>query len=293
MSYKQILDNERKEFAQLTSNLRLTNKTFDYEGFETAIRRAALDLTARTLKPKTGVSGKLVDALIDRDDNNSFINQISMYFEGRSLSKTEFDDWHELRCNEVLRKIQSYYTNSNGSDVCYGKAQKIVNITLKGCYCLGGADCRENYFEYCHMALDSFTLAWYNRNRKPKIQTNWSNLSIDEYKGIVAGIRQMDDPIFTDLTPLQKEFLIWPLEIMITTVKGVNDCFGGFVEGEHVATYFEQYGLTNDLLMANIILGLSAPEDLDEEFVEWLNKIPRKHNKSHSAEFLLNKYGKN
>ena len=64
MSYKQLVDNERKKFAQLTSNLQLINKTFDYEGFETAIRRAVLDLTARTLKPKTGVSGKLVDALI-------------------------------------------------------------------------------------------------------------------------------------------------------------------------------------------------------------------------------------
>lgn len=293
MSYQLILEEERDKFARLTSNLKLINKTFDDIGLETAIRRAVLDLTARTLKPKADVGGKLVDTLIDRTDTDSFLNQIKKYFNNPFLSQTDFDSWHKDRCNEVLDKIQLYYTNSNGSDVCYGKAQKIVNITLKGCYCLDGAKAKEDYFTHCHMALDSFTLAWYNRNNKTKIKTNWSSLTFDEYQGIVTGIRDMVDPVFADLTPLQKEFMIWPLEIMINTVKGVNDCFGGFVEGDHVATYFAQYGLTNDLMMANIILGLSTPVDLEEGFVEWLNNIPPKYKKSHSAEFLLNKYGKN
>ncbi len=293
MSYIDILIKERNKFANLTSNLKLTGKTFGYDGFETAIRRAVLDLTARTLKPRVGVNGKLVEKLIDRNDSTSFINQVNDYFDDSSKTQEKFDDWHKGRCDEVLAKIRLHYTNSDGTDVCYGKAQKIVNITLKGCYCLDGADSKEKYFTHCHMALDSFTLSWYNRNHQEKIKTNWSNLSPDEYNTIMENVRAINDPIFGDLTPLQKEFLIWPLEIMITTVKGINNCFGGLVDGDHVTKYFETYDLSNDLMMANIILGLSKPEDLEEDFVKWLNKIPKSYNKSISAEFILTQFGKN
>jgi hypothetical protein len=295
MCYETILEKEKRSFAELTSNLKLTGKTFNTDGYDKAIRRAVWDLTARTLTPKASVTTKLANVLTDVSDANSFISKITEYFNGQPMSQETFDDWHHARCCEVLAKIQDHYTNSDGSDVHYGKAQKIVNITLKGCYCLDGANQREDYFKHCHMPLDSFTLAWYNRNnnRGSKIETSWSNLEYDnEYIGIVTGIRNMRDPIFADLTPLQKEFLIWPLEIMITTVKGVNDCFGGIIEGNHVDRYFDEYGLSHDLAMARIILGLDTPTDLDDDFVNWLKSIPAKYKKSVSADFLLQKYEK-
>ena len=80
---------------------------------------------------------------------------------------------------------------------------------------------------------------------------------------------------------------------MINTVKEVNKCFGGLIEGDHVEKYFNKHKLANDLMMANIILGLSKPEDLEEDFVKWLNKIPKSYNKSISAEFILTQFGTN
>ena len=285
--------NEKEKFANLTSNLKLIGKEFNDEDYKIAIRRAVLDLTARTLKPRPNVGGKLVEKLIDTEDENSFLNQIKRYFDGSALPQNEFDEWHNNRCREILSKIQDYYTNADGTDVCYGKAQKIVNITMKGCYCFNGADQKEEHFKHCHMALDSFTLAWYNRNQSKdnRMKTKWSNLGENEYKRVVIGIREMRDPVFADLTPLQKEFLIWPLEIMISTVKQVNDCFGGLVDGDHVIEYFNEYGLANDLTMAKIVLGIESPDALEEDFVRWLNSIPKKQNKSDSAAFLLRKFG--
>ena len=97
---------------------------------------------------------------------------------------------------------------------------------------------------------------------------------------------------FIGLTPLQMEFLIWPLEIMIETVKAVNKCFGGLVDKDYAAEYFKEYGMENDLTMANIILGKSAPDELTEVFSEFLKKIPKNQPGKHAAaEFILEKYG--
>ena len=292
MPYRSVLNQEKYKFAQLTTKMKLTGKTFDLEGYDIAIRRAVLDLTARTLKPCAGVDGKLSDKLADQTDTNSFLYKIKSYFEAPALSKDDFDIWHHKRCGEVLNVIRYYYTNSDGSLVNYGKAQKIVNITLKSCYCLDGSDQNEDHFEHCHVALDSFTLAWYNRNNcGNQIKTNWSNLTESEYKEIVLRIREMQDQVFSSLTPLQKEFLVWPLEIMIATIKSVNDCFGGFIDGDHVDAYFAQYNKTNDLTMANIILGRQTPDTLDEAFIQWLRDVPQKYKKSQAAAEILRRYG--
>ena len=197
----------------------------------------------------------------------------------------------------MLTVINKHYTNQDGSEICYGKAQKIVNMTLKGCYCLKGARQKEEYFTYCHMALDSFTLAWYNRNAQDngfeKNKTAWSNLTDEKYKNIQANIRTIEPDItlFKNLTPLQKEFLIWPLEIMINTVKEVNKCFGGLIDGDYVEKYFKKYRMKNDLRMANTILGRIQNDSLDPEFIEFLKKIPKNQTgKIKAAEFILEKY---
>lgn len=291
MPYGAILNQEKQKFADMTSNLKLTGNLGNVDAYKIAIRRAILDLTVRTLKPRyADSSDKLKMDLLNTGNPDSFLMHIKNYFNASVLSQEDFDDWHEKRCIQILEKIQRYYTNSNGSPVNYGKAQKIVNITFKGCYCLNGVN--EAYFAHCHMALDSFTLTWYNRNnRENPIKTNWSNLNKSEYKDIVKGIREMDDPVFLNLTPLQKEFLIWPLEIMLSTVKSVNDCFGGFIDGVHVDSYCQQYDKTCDLMMANIILGRQNPTTLDDNFVQWLKDIPEKQKKSHSAAEILRRYG--
>lgn len=299
-----------REFGEKPAAQRLDNKTFDMDGYKTAIQRAVRDLTARTLKPKKpkredDVGETLIDTLLDESKDNSFLNQIAKFFKDDPCSQTAFDIWHHNRCREILKILQSFYDNQDGSAVRYGKAQKIVNMTLKGCYCLQGAREREAYFTYCHMALDSFTLEWYKRTLKNgnikeiKVDTVWSNLDEQEYIAIQYGrkdssIRKLKMGIksFDVLTPLQKEFLIWPIEIMIDTVKAVNKCFGGMVDRDYANAYFKQYGLTNDLTMANIILGKEDLDKSDTEYIDWLKHIPgNQPGKKKAATFILEKNG--
>lgn len=299
------LQKKIKEFGAKPAGYSLNDKSFDAKGYETAILRATRDLTARTLtpqipKPEDPVKGTLIATLLDKENENSFLKKIEQYFCDAPRSDKDFDRWHDERCQEILRILRCFYKNQNGTDVCYGKAQKIVNMTLKGCYCLQGATQRDAYFQHCHMALDRFTLAWYNRTLKAAnkktdmtVSTPWSNLDETEYKAIQYAIRdlRMDMPPFDDLTALQKEFLIWPVEIMIDTVKAVNTCFGGMLDDDYAVGYFEKYGMTNDLKMANIILGKAELNPSDDDFIHWLkDKIPNNQpGKQEAAKFILEK----
>lgn len=296
----EYLAKEIETFGGRPENSTLTDKTFDIIGYTTAIKRATRDLTARTLTPKNQVDGTLTEALLSKKNSDSFLNQIIRYFADGPKGETEFDEWHHNRCQDVLGTIQTYYTNQNGTEVCYGKAQKIVNMTMKGCYCLSGATDREEYFRHCHMALDRFTLAWYNRNASTKVKTPWSNLDEKEYKNIQysnkdCSIRSivLDIEGMRALTPLQKEFLIWPLEIMISTVQEINKCHGGMVDAPYVQAYFDQCKMGNDLIMANLILGIYTPQCLEDSYITWLRDgIPKNQTgKREAAEFILERYG--
>ena len=143
-----ILLNEIQKFGSLPADSSLNDKTFNTAGYTIAIQRAARDLTPRTLKPKTDVEGNIMDALLSSSEPNSLLNQIVAYFKKEPQS--DFDSWHNTQCNSVLKVINKYYTNRDGSEVCYGKAQKVVNMTLKGCYCLEGAleENKKAYFSF-------------------------------------------------------------------------------------------------------------------------------------------------
>lgn len=152
--------------------------SFDEDGKIEAINRAIGDLMERTLKRKTASQG-------DRDEEirNALLPKINEWFKKPEIKITEieFDKWHNEACNAVLKVLQKFYTNNDNqkTPVQYGKAQKIVNMTMKGIYCLKGADAYEKHFEFCHMALDSFTLEWFRRY----IATQWFNA--DDKKRVI------------------------------------------------------------------------------------------------------------
>jgi hypothetical protein len=135
-------------------------------------------------------------------------------------------------------------------------------------------------------------LSWYKRHGY-KCQGEWSNLTIDEYETIQNNIRTIQPDInsFVGLTPLQVEFLIWPLEIMVATVKEINKCLGGIVDDDYASQYFEKHGLGNDLQMAKLILGKEVPDQLDASFASWLNHIPKnQESKRMAASYILEQY---
>ena len=152
----------------------------------------------------------------------TYINKFLDFFNADDefhKSQENFDKWHNGMCEEFLKTFNKYYES-----LAYGKAQKIVNMTFKGIYCLKGAEQKEEYFKYCHMPLDSLTLEWFKRNCKinGKAITKgkvlpWSKLeyatnkSIDKYSysEIINSIRDFFSNE-TGWTPLKAEFLIWP-----------------------------------------------------------------------------------
>lgn len=194
------------------------NKNFDPRDndlFKNAVHLAYLD-AARTFSKINSSSGTAEAELAKAIQN---------YFKGQACAKKEdFDTLHFNLCNDFIKNLSSIgYTS-----VTYGQAQKIVNMTFKYLYCLNGATSPQynDYFDFCHVALDSFTLEWIWRNCNPKASKlnkyeAWSNLDkVDYYAGktkrpgydsIVALYRKkIPSSLHTDCTPFQAEFIFWP-----------------------------------------------------------------------------------
>lgn len=200
----------------------------DAEGRKKAITRATKDLMARTLKriaPETDIfHDAVIYALLPKIDRWFSLPQ-------DSITQDTFDDWHRKACKEILSVLRTFYINQDGTPVAYGKAQKIVNMTMKGLYCLDGANKKDMHFQYCHMALDSFILEWFCRqvmpwyNKEKKLKDRIKKTAIVSWSIIPEGngvspygydiyVQHIRDYFATTcpydgLTPLQAEFFIW------------------------------------------------------------------------------------
>ena len=188
-----------------------------------ATDKAYNDMQLRTLPGHTSV--------VKANSIHVVRNDLCKLFTGNPQinDQNDFDLWHDSAGNNFLT---AFNTNYSGKKQAYGKAQKIVNMSLKYIYCLfyrdrnnnntfdpnqisqnvvNSATIAENVFDYCHMPLDSYTLNWYYRevnNTAKKLA--WSSLKPDEYEIIQDEIRdylrtQVDLPT----NVLQAEFVIW------------------------------------------------------------------------------------
>lgn len=158
------------EKEQNDEKVRVILSIHDPEGKKEAIRRAIKDLMARTLTPKHKITKKTENEDETPEQFNQAIESVLLPKidawldrKRKDFSEKEFDEWHRGACEAVLDVLNVYYCNDEkGTPVQYGKAQKIINMTMKGLYCLDGA--QNKYFTHCHMALDSFILSWFFRN---------------------------------------------------------------------------------------------------------------------------------
>ena len=98
--------------------------------------------------------------------------------------KEAFDEWHKNSCKR-LRDIKL----PNEFVIYYGRAQKIINMTFK--YLMSSDTQHADAYDYCHMALDSYTLAWYKQKFDlDKKYYAWSKIDdYGEYKKIQDNIR--------------------------------------------------------------------------------------------------------
>lgn len=209
------------------------NEIEDKVAIYKSIERAVPDVTPRTLTKLSNVESNILQSITCKDERENLVSLLSQYFEeDKPANQNAFNSWHNAVCDKILSMIDPLYET-----VYYGKAQKILNMTLKNLYCTTFGQARKEYFDFCHMPLDSYTLEWAYRNvysylrslDEPKEKLtkertpSWSNLQseFDEnkkdkyysYQFLTERIIQYFDAynkhVDPNLTVLQAEFVIW------------------------------------------------------------------------------------
>lgn len=137
--------------------------------------------------------------------------QLEKYFSS-NLRKIQdvFDCWHEEAISAAF--VHSFNWK-------YGQGQKVLNMAFKYLFCC--RDFREEkkeYFKFCHMPLDTYTLAWYQRRSADKTKLVWSKLDYDKYIKIQNEVRNYIDK---NQTALEAEFKVWPNEKRIALLEEV------------------------------------------------------------------------
>ena len=192
--------------------------------------------------------------------------EIKKYFSGTAPEDMKkFDDLHEKLC-----EIWADELKNNEHLSTYGIAQKVVNMAFKYLYCCEGADDYKEHFTFCHVPLDSFTLEWCYRRCKNENEPitreslpAWS--TIDKYRvseEVATGEGKHSYMYFQnyfrkwfgkqgeneEITPLQAEFIYWPLMREILAAEDFIKTFEGKDKLPKCRRADEKY-LVEDLLV--------------------------------------------
>lgn len=201
-----IKDNEKEFIAETIIN---NSKKHD-DIYSCAVYQGYLDMH-RTLSYPDEAKGKI--GKHDRDKINESMKDLSTrikeYFSNNDTVKTE---------KEFDKKYEYFLSAFDNANITIGQRQKVINMAFKYLYCL--ADLRETkreYFKYCHMPLDSYTLSWYKNACDKKLgDIKWSNLDNKQlYKDIVKKTREK---LGTE-SVLVSEFQIWEQEKLLEVFK--------------------------------------------------------------------------
>lgn len=142
------------------------------------------------------------EKLLNQVKRNLAENIVKFFFKTTFKQQRSFDDAHKAVCMTFLKDFTNALTELNKeigifnrqnmllgnsavslidiSKITYGKAQKIVNMTMKQLYCFDNAKLYKNtVFKFCHIAIDSFILDFFCGNCKGK--PTWSNLTPKQY----------------------------------------------------------------------------------------------------------------
>ncbi|MBR5767374.1 MAG: hypothetical protein IKX86_01675 [Clostridia bacterium] len=141
--------------------------------FDTALSLAYADMSRRASGHKKDVKDKCIEEL-----NRIFSCMPSF------KCQTDFDEWHKKSC-ESLKQVM-HYDSFEGT---YGRAQKVINMAFK--YLMYTDTPHADAHNFCHMTLDSYTLAWYKRSVNTKSKSfAWSKIDdYEEYRAIQDDIR--------------------------------------------------------------------------------------------------------
>ncbi len=155
-------------------------KPHDKENVQLAVGLAYADMSRHANGHREEIKNDCVEWLI---------KEIEKYPDNES----SFDAWHETKCKALKNEL----TNSSKTHKCsfkgtIGRAQKVINMTFK--YLLFLDDKKyDSIKNRLHMALDSYTLKWYNRIKsdEQKAFDSWNKINdYTDYKNIQDTIKK-------------------------------------------------------------------------------------------------------
>lgn len=202
---------------------RFGNRVFQGKNKEmrVAIELAYADMSRR----QTGHSPAMKDACIAWLLKNVFAGKPQI---------ANFDNWHETQC----KKLIEIWNEKKAGFGTVGKAQKVLNMAFKYISCI--TPDYNQVLPYCHMTLDSYTLAWYKDVVRPwaKLKkredvsalVEWSKInSYKDYILIQDNIREFlkqgatysisinktnTQSIPLSSVPMEAEFVVWEGQII-------------------------------------------------------------------------------
>ncbi len=152
--------------------------TLSDDGLKKCIEKATVDLTPRTMEGSHADIPNYTIHLSRRlAEDGRLLENLKAWLS--SDGDYDFDAWHHTTCEALLPILSDEYS---GKPVYYGKAQKIVNMTVKIVYSLLWVNMKaastpqeqdilrklERKFESAHIPLDRFTLEWFHRRKAGK-----------------------------------------------------------------------------------------------------------------------------
>lgn len=190
--------------------------------------------TSGIIFPQGGLAAKRKDTpLIDEILANT-AEKIYDYLNKKGnklLTEEEFDKFHDKLCTDFLEKINAARTSVGYCELCYGSAQKFINMIFKYLSCYKDYCDYKDYFKHCHMPVDTVILKrlkneydieeikyreYVDKKGKRSLtasyqKTPWTKLDADKYKKILKIIREKvsNDKRYKEMSLLDVEFSIW------------------------------------------------------------------------------------
>ena len=168
-----------------------------------------VDMMPLTFQKLVKGSNVYIDQNIKGEILNWFSDEILKYI----LNGTDksYDEWHSMLGNAFVVKVNNELFKDKYYPMQYGKAQKLINMTMKYLSTCDNADKYEERFKDCHMALDSKILDWYYNEVRPDIKKSyrksWSSLDEISYFEIQNDIREYCKT--HNYIPFVQEWPIW------------------------------------------------------------------------------------
>ena len=191
-----------------------------------AVRKAYTDMSVRTIKGFGDANAEKKEELRE----NFAQKFIDTFCKAEApLTQEAFDERHKEVCDDFLTKLNKLCTDCGVNEPpCYGKAQKIVNMTFKYLYMFEKNEPIQPLFAFCHMPLDSSIFEYLKKKFKNHdgldaklFETAWSKLDGERYMEIQTAIREYCQKYSSDYTdaadvadeyaklPFYAEFPIW------------------------------------------------------------------------------------